>query len=111
MSLDLVKKRQKLFIHSLKHLIEYDPDQIQLVYVTPHKWTPYFEEIKDKNIIQLDQTKWDYKHQVMEMINLRPWKVMLYVKLIELILQTRPKAILRWLFHQRQKASQSHVLV
>jgi anaerobic magnesium-protoporphyrin IX monomethyl ester cyclase len=90
----------KTFYNSLKHLLEYDPDQIQLVYVTPHKWTPYFEQIKDKNIIQLDQTKWDYKHQIMELANLRPWKVMLYVKFIELILQTRPKAIFRWLFHK-----------
>jgi len=93
----------KTFYHSLKHLIEYDPDQIQLLYATPHKWTPYFDEIRVKNIIQLDQTKWDYKHQVMEMINLRPWKVMLYVKLIELILQTRPKSILRWLFHKDKR--------
>jgi anaerobic magnesium-protoporphyrin IX monomethyl ester cyclase len=90
----------KDFYHSLRHLVEYDPDQIQLVYVTPHKWTPYCDQIRDKNIIQLDQTKWDYKHQIMEMKNLRPWKVMLYVKLIELILQTRPKAIIRWLFHR-----------
>ena len=91
------------FYRSLKHLIEYDPDQIQLVYVTPHKWTPYFEEIKDKNIIQIDQTKWDYKHQIMELANLRPWKVILYVKLIELILQTRPKAIIRWLLHKDKR--------
>ncbi len=94
------EERTKDFYNSLKHLIEYDPDQIQLVFATPHKWTPFYEQIKDKNIIQLDQTKWDYKHQIMEMANLRPWKVMLYVKLLELILQTRPKAILRWLFHK-----------
>jgi len=97
------EERTKDFYHSLRHLIEYDPDQIQLVYVTPHKWTPFYEQIKDKNIIQLDQTKWDYKHQIMEMANLRPWKVMLIVKLIELILQTRPKAILRWLFHKDKR--------
>ena len=93
----------KTFFQSFRHLIEYDPDQIQLVYVTPHKWTPYFEEIRNKNIIQTDQTKWDYKHQVMEMINLRPWRVILYVKLIELILQIRPKAIGRWLFHKDRR--------
>ena len=97
------EERTRDFYYSLKHLIEYDPDQIQLLYVTPHKWTPYFEEVRDKNIIQLDQTKWDYKHQIMEMIHLRPWKVILYMKLIELILQTRPKAILRWLFHKDKR--------
>ncbi len=94
------EEKTKDFYHSLKHLLEYDPDQIQLLYVTPHKWTPYFEQIKDKNIIQLDQTKWDYKHQVMELKNLRPWIVILYMKLIELILQTRPKAVFRWLFQK-----------
>ena len=93
----------KDFYQSLKHLLAYDPDQVQLLYVTPHKWTPYFEEIRGKPIIQLDQTKWDYKHQVLEIAHLRPWKVMLYVKLIELILQTRPKAILRWLFHKDKR--------
>lgn len=97
------EERTKDFYHSLKHLIEYDPDQIQLVYVTPHKWTPFYEQIKDRNIVQLDQTKWDYKHQILEIANLRPWKVMLYVKLLELILQTRPKAILRWLFHKDKR--------
>jgi len=91
------------FINSLKHLLEYDPDQIQLLYVTPHQWTPYFEEIKEKKIIQLDQTLWDYKHQIMEIKNLRPWQVILYVKLIEVIMQTRPKAIGRWLFHKDKK--------
>ncbi|MCP4373823.1 MAG: magnesium-protoporphyrin IX monomethyl ester anaerobic oxidative cyclase [Deltaproteobacteria bacterium] len=90
----------KDFFKSLKQLLVYDPDQIQLLYVTPHKWTPYFEEIKDKNIIQPDQTMWDYKHQIMEIEHLQPWQVILYVKLIELIMQARPKAIMRWLFHK-----------
>jgi len=89
----------KDFYNSLKQLLTYDPDQVQLLYVTPHKWTPYFNEVKDKNIIQLDQRKWDYKHQVLATKKLAPWLVVLYVKLIELIMQTRPKAIARWLFH------------
>lgn len=91
------------FFNSLRQLLAYDPDQIQLLYVTPHKWTPYFEEIKDKNIIQLDQTRWDYKHQIMEAEKLRPWQIILYVKLIELIMQARPKAIMRWLFHKDKR--------
>src|SRR5690606_14633813 len=88
------------FCNSLKQLLSYDPDQVQLLYVTPHKWTPYFDEIKEKNIIQNDQTKWDYKHQIMETPKLKPWLVILYVKLIEVIMQTRPKAVGRWLFHK-----------
>mgnify|MGYP003600067832 CR=1 FL=1 len=92
----------KDFINSLKQLLDYDPDQIQLLYVTPHKWTPYFDEVKDKKIIQLDQRKWDYKHQILE-TKLKPWQIILYVKLIEVIMQTRPKALKRLFFHRDKK--------
>jgi anaerobic magnesium-protoporphyrin IX monomethyl ester cyclase len=88
------------FYHSLQQLISYDPDQIQLLYVTPHQWTPYFEEIKDKQILEPDQTKWDYKHQVMALEHLAPWKIILCVKLIELLMQIRPAALKRLFFHQ-----------
>lgn len=91
------------FYNSLRQLLAYDPDQVQLLYVTPHKWTPYFKDIADKNIIQTDQRKWDYKHQIIETPKLKPWQVILYVKLIELIMQTRPKAIKRWLFHKDKR--------
>lgn len=87
------------FYNSLKQLLTYDPDQVQLLYVTPHKWTPYFKEVEHMDVIQGDQRYWDYKHQVLATSHLRPWLVMVYVKLIELIMQTRPKAIKRWLFH------------
>ncbi|MBI3510240.1 MAG: magnesium-protoporphyrin IX monomethyl ester anaerobic oxidative cyclase [Bacteroidetes bacterium] len=90
----------KDFYRSLRQLISYDPDQVQLLYVTPHKWTPYFEEIKHKKIIITDQRKWDYKHQVLATENLPPWLVILYVKLIEVIMQSRPKAVMRLFFHR-----------
>lgn len=91
------------FINSLRQLLAYDPDQVQLLYVTPHKWTPYFEEVKDKEIILADQRKWDYKHQVIRTVNLKPWLVIVYVKLIEVIMQTRPRSVLRLFFHRDQK--------
>jgi anaerobic magnesium-protoporphyrin IX monomethyl ester cyclase len=92
----------KDFINSLKQLLHYDPDQIQLLYVTPHKWTPYYEDVKDKEIIQLDQRKWDYKHQIMK-TKLKPWQIILYVKTIEVIMQSRPKAVKRLFFHRDKK--------
>lgn len=93
------EEKTKDFYNSLKQLLTYDPDQVQLLYVTPHRWTPYYEEIKHKKIIQLDQRKWDYKHQVMSTQYLKPWIVILYVKLIEIMMQTRPSALKRLLFH------------
>ena len=91
------------FINSLKQLLSYDPDQVQLLYVTPHKWTPYFEEVRDKEIILTDQRKWDYKHQVINTVHLKPWLVIIYVKLIEVIMQTRPSSVMRLLFHREAR--------
>lgn len=94
------EEKTKDFYNSLKQLLSYDPDQVQLLYVTPHKWTPYFDEVKDKEIILTDQRKWDYKHQVIKTQYLKPWLVITYVKMIELIMQARPAALKRLLFHK-----------
>ncbi|MDL2259273.1 magnesium-protoporphyrin IX monomethyl ester anaerobic oxidative cyclase [Deltaproteobacteria bacterium OttesenSCG-928-K17] len=91
------------FYNSLRHLLSYDPDQIQLMYATPHKWTPYFEKVKDREVILTDQRKWDFKHQVLAMIHLRPWQTIIYVKLIEAILQSRPKTLMRLFFHRDKR--------
>ena len=97
------EEKTRDFYNSLKQLLSYDPDQVQLLYVTPHKWTPYFEDVKDKEIILTDQRKWDYKHQVIATRYLKPWVVILYVKLIELIMQMRPVALKRLLFHKEAR--------
>ena len=94
------EERVSDFWRSLKHLWSYDPDQIQLLYVTPHRWIPYFEEIKNKEVILTDQRKWDYKHQVIAIKNMRPLLVILCVKFVELFVQMRPKAVKRLLFHR-----------
>lgn len=100
---DFGEERARDFYNSLKQLLAYDPDQVQLLYVTPHKWTPYFEEVKDKQIILTDQRKWDYKHQVIATQYVKPWMVILYVKLIELIMQLRPAALNRLFFHKEAR--------
>ncbi len=97
------EEKTRDFYNSLKQLLSYDPDQVQLLYVTPHKWTPYFEDVKDKEIILTDQRKWDYKHQVISTRYLPPWLVIMYVKLIEIIMQTRPKAVYRLFFHKEAR--------
>ncbi len=79
----------------LKQLLSYDPDQIQLLYVTPHRWTPYYREAVDRRVIQTDQRRWDYKHQVLETRHMPPWRVLLWVKFTEVVLQARPKALYR----------------
>ncbi|MFN8252446.1 MAG: magnesium-protoporphyrin IX monomethyl ester anaerobic oxidative cyclase [Ferruginibacter sp.] len=93
----------KDFYNSLKQLLTYDPDQVQLLYVTPHRWTPYFEEVKNREIILTDQRKWDYKHQVMATTYLKPWMVILLVKLLEVSMQARPRAVWRLFFHRDER--------
>jgi len=84
---------------SLRHLMRYDPDQIQMLYVTPHRWTPYFATVLHRKVIQPDTRKWDYKHQVLDTARVPPWRVFLWVKSMEVIMQLRPKAIMRTLLN------------
>lgn len=90
---------------SLRQLIAYDPDQIIALYVTPHRWSPLFSEIKDRPVVQLDRRRWDYRHQVLASRHMPPWRVFLWVKLIEVIVQARPKALLRTYFNRDPRHS------
>ena len=83
----------------LKQLLSYDPDQIQLLYVTPHRWTPYFHMAADRRVIQTDQRKWDYKHQVLATRHMPPWRVLMWVKFMEAVMQLRPRSLWRVLAH------------
>ena len=83
---------------SLKHLLRYDPDQIQMLYVTPHRWTPYFETVHERKVIETNSAKWDYKHQVLATARVPPWRILLWVKSIEVVMQMRPKALMRVVF-------------
>jgi anaerobic magnesium-protoporphyrin IX monomethyl ester cyclase len=89
---------------SLRQLLSYDPDQITALFVTPHRWTGYYRLASQRRVIQLDQRRWDYKHQVLASRYLAPWRVILWVKLIEVLVQARPKAIWRSLFNRDRAA-------
>ncbi|MBR1124510.1 magnesium-protoporphyrin IX monomethyl ester anaerobic oxidative cyclase [Bradyrhizobium lablabi] len=84
----------------LRQLLSYDPDQVQLLYVTPHRWTPYFRLAAQRRVIQTDRRRWDYKHQVLATRHMPPWRVLLWFKFTEMVLQCRPKAIWRVLFQR-----------
>jgi anaerobic magnesium-protoporphyrin IX monomethyl ester cyclase len=80
---------------SLRHLLSYDPDQIQLLYLTPHRWTPSFTGVADRKVVEEDQLRWDYKHQVLATGQVPAWRVFLWAKAIEVILQARPRTLWR----------------
>lgn len=83
----------------LKQLLSYDPDQIQMLYVSPHRWTPYFRMAAERQVIQTDLRKWDYKHQVLATRHMAPWRVMMWVKFIEAVMQLRPRSLRRVMAH------------
>lgn len=82
-----------------RQLLSYDPDQIQVMYVTPHRWTPFFRLAADRQVIQLDQKKWDYKHQVLATHHMPSWRVLAWVKFIEIAMQLRPRSLRRVFTH------------
>ncbi|WP_309663802.1 radical SAM protein, partial [Tabrizicola sp.] len=83
------------YIRLLRHLLRYDPDQVMSVYATPHRWTPFHRQSARRRVIQTDLRLWDYKHQVLETPRVPAWRVFLWVKLIEAVLQLRPRALWR----------------
>jgi anaerobic magnesium-protoporphyrin IX monomethyl ester cyclase len=84
--------------HSLKQLLRYDPDQIQLLYATPLRWTRYFATVAHREVVQPDTRLWDYKHQVLASPAMPPWRMLLWVKGIEVVMQLRPRSLLRTFF-------------
>jgi anaerobic magnesium-protoporphyrin IX monomethyl ester cyclase len=90
-------------LRGLRQLLSYDPDQIQALYVTPHRWTPYFRVASDRRVVQIDQRRWDYKHQVLATRYMAPWRLIFWVKFIELVVQSRPRALWRLVTHRDPK--------
>ena len=84
---------------TLRQIVAYDPDQIQALYATPHRWTPFARQEANRRVIQTDLSRWDYKHQVLESKNVPNWRVLLWVKLIEAVSQLRPRSLFRLLAH------------
>ena len=92
-------------IAGLRQIISYDPDQIQTLHVTPHRWTPYYRIARNRRVVQLDRTKWDYKHQVLAMTHMPPWRLFFWIKFIEVCAQLRPRALRRFIYHPDPKIS------
>ena len=60
------------FRTALRQLRLYGGDYLNAMYVTPHAWTPFGEEVRGRGVVQLDQAKWDYRHQILAQKHLAP---------------------------------------
>jgi anaerobic magnesium-protoporphyrin IX monomethyl ester cyclase len=98
------EERDRDYFRAFRQLLVYDPDQILTLYVTPHRWTPFFREAKDRRVIQLERRRWDYKNQVLENRHVPAWRTFLWIKLLEVLIQSRPKALVRTFLHPDRAA-------
>lgn len=89
------EERLRDYWNALRQLLLYDPDLINAMYVTPHRWTPFYREQIDRAVVQPDRAKWDYRHQVLGTRYLKPWQILVMVKIMEFVVQMRPRAIAR----------------
>lgn len=83
----------------LGRLIRYDPDQIQALYANPHHWTGLARREAGRRVVQMDLGRWDYKHQVLASAHVPAWRMLLWMKGIEAVMQLRPKSLFRLLAH------------
>lgn len=93
------EEKDRDYWKSYRHLLSYDPDQVQLLYATPHRWTPFYATVQEREVLQFDLRRWDYKHQVLKAQGVPAWRVFLWFKTIEVLMQARPKVLKRMLFH------------
>lgn len=93
------EERDRDYWRSWQHLLRYDPDQVQLLYATPHRWTPFYDTVETRRVIQPDTRRWDYKHQVLENPHISAWRVFIWFKTIEALMQLRPRALRRIFLH------------
>jgi anaerobic magnesium-protoporphyrin IX monomethyl ester cyclase len=94
------EERFRDYWNAARQLLYYDPDLLNAMYVTPHRWTPFYGENQSRAVIEGDQAKWDYRHQVLGTRHLRPWQIFLMVKATELAVHIRPRTLLRLLFYK-----------
>jgi anaerobic magnesium-protoporphyrin IX monomethyl ester cyclase len=71
----------------------YEGDWLNAMYVTPHDWTPFGQAARRRDLVEPDQRKWDYRHQVLAQKYLEPWQLFAWVKWIELWFHLRPSRL------------------
>ena len=80
---------------ALRQILHYDPDFLNAMYVTPHRWTPFYGQSAARGVVEGDLSRWDYRHQVLATRRMPPWRVFLWVKATEAIVSLRPRALRR----------------
>jgi anaerobic magnesium-protoporphyrin IX monomethyl ester cyclase len=81
------------FRRARAHLTRYDGDWLNAMYVTPHSWTAFGREVRQRPVVEPDQRKWDYRHQVLGQRHLKPWQLFAAVKWLEFRFHVRSRRL------------------
>ncbi|MEH3147660.1 MAG: radical SAM protein [Methylobacterium frigidaeris] len=87
------------YLRALRQVSRYDPDLLNAMYVTPHRWSDWTAANGARTVIQTDRAKWDYRNQLLASRHLSARAIFWLVKLMELAVHARPAALLRVLRH------------
>lgn len=93
------EERVSDYLRALRQIALYDPDLLNAMYVTPHRWSDWTAQNGVRGVIETDRSRWDYRHQLLASRHLAPWAIFALVKLTELIIHARPKALWRLVAH------------
>jgi anaerobic magnesium-protoporphyrin IX monomethyl ester cyclase len=94
------------FRRARRVLAKYDGDYLNAMYVTPHSWTRFAAEQAWRGVVQTDQRKWDYRHQVLAQRTMRPGRLFAHVKWLEMCFHLRPRRLWRLLRSGRMSRRQ-----
>jgi anaerobic magnesium-protoporphyrin IX monomethyl ester cyclase len=83
-----------------RQLSVYDGDMLNAMYMTPHDWTPLGKRALQGKVLEPDQSKWDYRHQVIEQRHMSAMQIFLHTKWLELWFHLRPRRLLRAIFER-----------
>ena len=86
-------------VRATRQVMDYDPDLLNAMYVTPHRWSDWTAANGARRVVQQDASRWDYRHQLLETRHLAPWQLFGLVKLMEVVVHLRPRALRRVLAH------------
>lgn len=93
-------------LRATRQVMAYDPDLLNAMYVTPHRWSDWTAANGSQQVVQEDVSRWDYRHQLLATRNPAPWQMFALVKLMEVVVHLRPRALWRMLAHSDQSLRQ-----
>ncbi|MGK6316988.1 B12-binding domain-containing radical SAM protein [Neorhizobium sp. DT-125] len=90
-------------VRAIRQVSLYDPDLVNAMFVTPHRWSDWTAENGSRKVIQKDLAKWDYRNQLLSSRYLSSRAIFWLVKLMELAVHARPRALRRVLCHPNRE--------